>query len=283
MLLRQIYVHGFTVDEKGNKMSKSIGNVIHPKDIVANHNIDAMRWWIALHTLDSSTIPIKEHLLTEATKEVQVCRSTLMFILAYLERCGFNELKPEEFDVDRYSILDKFILNAITKFHDKVIFVIRKIFNIRNDKNHFQAEHFAKNYQFSSYVLNINQYINNDFSATYIGSIKDRLYCGSTEEQTDVVRILHALFQVSCKVLWPITPFLVEECWSYYDKSKPFYETEVKILEKWRDDRFDDSVNLAKQILALFTINNKNLNMQRQNIKLTASNDKIDLLEVKIV
>lgn len=118
--VRQIFAHGFTVDEKGNKMSKSIGNVIHPKDIITNHNVDAMRWWIALHVSDSSTIPIKQHLLTEAANDVQVCRSTLMFLLSYLEQCNIKAIKPGEFETERYSALDKFTMNALVKFHDKV-------------------------------------------------------------------------------------------------------------------------------------------------------------------
>lgn len=111
-------MHGFAVDEKGQKMSKSLGNVIHPRDIVNEHNTDTLRWWTAAHVIGQSSIPVKKDMIADSSAYVQKCRETLLFLLKYVQNEKFDG--SFDMDYDKLSILDKYSLNALMNFHNEV-------------------------------------------------------------------------------------------------------------------------------------------------------------------
>ena len=63
---KKIFVHGFTLDENGNKMSKSLGNVISPHDVVVKKHfgVDVLRWWVAKHASSSASVSVGKECLT---------------------------------------------------------------------------------------------------------------------------------------------------------------------------------------------------------------------------
>lgn len=118
-MCRAIYAHGFTVDEKGIKMSKSIGNVISPKDIITEHYVDAFRWWVASHAIQRSKIPVKSQLLAQAAENVARIRIILKFLLAYVPSAT-TEVDQIEFNFDKLTALDKYILNSLVNISEDV-------------------------------------------------------------------------------------------------------------------------------------------------------------------
>lgn len=86
---KQVFVHGFTVDEQGRKMSKSLGNVVAPDDITKGtaesgkvvYGVDVLRWWVAAHASHSSSIQVGDSLLAQTKLEVDRIRNTFKFLL----------------------------------------------------------------------------------------------------------------------------------------------------------------------------------------------------------
>ena len=80
-------MHGFTLDDKGNKMSKSLGNVISPKDVVEKKSmgVDVLRWWVALHASSSSSVMVGDSILSASKAGVDRIRNSVRFILGLLE------------------------------------------------------------------------------------------------------------------------------------------------------------------------------------------------------
>lgn len=189
------------MDKNKKKMSKSLGNVIHPKDVVTKYGVDTLRWFVAAHGTQHSAIVVNDDVLRGHSQEVYKIRKVLRFMVGCLEtERSVNDLN---FDTTNFYHLDKFILNELYEFNDKVAEV-------------------HKSYQFNHIITTLLDFVWNKLSASYIDLFKDRFYCGSKQEQDDARHVVRSAFYVLSKALWPIMPFTVEECWSYHGKRPKF-------------------------------------------------------------
>lgn len=260
---KSIFVHGFTVDEKGHKMSKSLGNVTHPKDIIENHSVDTLRWWVAAHLVGQSPLSVKPHLFEESANAIQKIRKVLRYLIGHVEKLESTDVqKKHQFSIDYDSIspLDTYILNSLAKFDEK-------------------AQYCASNYRFPVLINNINEYINDDLSAFYIDSIKDKMYSNPPKQTIQTLNILFAQFCIVNKVLWPIVPHLVEEVWSYYSKTESFYMHQFTVPSEWHNTKFDKAMMLAKQLVSRLR---KNITKTTWyfDVKISGSSDEIAELQV---
>ncbi|XP_055677771.1 isoleucine--tRNA ligase, mitochondrial [Lutzomyia longipalpis] len=202
---KSIFVHGFVLDEKGQKMSKSLGNVIHPKDIVKKYGVDTMRWWIAAHGTQHTSILLSENILQASAENVQKIRGIFRYLIGI---CGSLEVRDFPEDLTNFTYLDRFFLSKLWEFHDAVFSM-------------YDA------YEYNRVATTIVNFIANDVSSIYIHLTKDRLYCGTDAELQCVQQVMNACFLLLAKALWPILPFLVEECWSHCNANIPFYHINV--------------------------------------------------------
>lgn len=113
---RSIYVHGFAVDEKGMKMSKSKGNITVPSDVIKKYGVDALRWWVATSNKDVS-IPVKTNGLDLSAELIGKFRKTLKYMVG-LRKSTSNPFP--DIDVNQLSALDKYFLNSIYELDSKV-------------------------------------------------------------------------------------------------------------------------------------------------------------------
>lgn len=81
-----IFVHGFAVDEKGHKMSKSLGNIIKPEDICKKFGVDAMRFWIAAHATQHTSIPVSMKLLEDSAVNLGKIRASLKYLMGSIDQ-----------------------------------------------------------------------------------------------------------------------------------------------------------------------------------------------------
>lgn len=196
---RSLFAHGFTVDEKGHKMSKSLGNIILPKDIIAKHGTDTLRWWIAAHGTQHSSIIVSDGLLQQTGQVIQKFRKVLRYLVGCVEtERNVNDLN---FDTTNLYHLDKFFLNSLVELDDEVT-------------------NLYKSYQYNRVTSTILNFVTNQLSGTYLHTVKDRFYCGTKDERAAVQNVLRSALYVLNKALWPIIPYVVEECWSYHGKLK---------------------------------------------------------------
>lgn len=101
-------------------MSKSIGNVVHPKDIIGVEGIDVLRYWVASHVIDQRSVSMKPHLVTHSAEQVTTIRKILKFLLGYVEGLPNPGSANIDIEYDKLTIFDKWCLNVLVQSHDKV-------------------------------------------------------------------------------------------------------------------------------------------------------------------
>ncbi|MBZ7937677.1 isoleucine--tRNA ligase [Campylobacter molothri] len=145
-----ILTHGFTTDEKGQKMSKSKGNVIAPEYVAKTYGVEILRLWILLSDY-SSDLKISDNILKQVSEQYRKIRNTIRFLLA-----NINDL--QNLEINDFSFIDKWILTRATHV-------------FKNVKENFLAYEFAKGFNL---LLN---FLSADLSGIYLDISKDRLYC----------------------------------------------------------------------------------------------------------
>jgi isoleucyl-tRNA synthetase len=219
---KAIYVHGFVVDEDGMKMSKSIGNVVDPVEIVRGSKnqkpfgVDTLRWWVACHANQDSLAHISKNVLQASADELQKIRSVLRFALGAL-----HDYQLREMEYKNLTLLDKYILYLLYAFHQ-------------------QTQEAIDDYQFQVISKNVINLLTNPISALYYNGIKDRLYCDALD---DISRkssqfVLLQVFEIVTQAIAPIVPHLVEEMFLYLPQKNGktyFTSTHGKPESHWND------------------------------------------------
>ena len=254
---KSIFVHGFAVDEKGMKMSKSQGNVISPNDIVKKYGCDPLRWWVSAHATQHISIPVSHKLLTASAENVQKIRSVFKFMLGVI---GQKTETTNLIEPNKLNHLDQHFLHILKDYHDEI----------------FQL---YDQYRYHRAAISILTFISVKLSGFYLHLIKDRLYCGTNEEYLALKCILEKSFATVCKTLWPILPFLVEESWTYYDK-KPFYFDAVNISDGFRNENAFNMVEKAIELKTLINKEHSGVNTWNLDVEVATSGLNLDLLMV---
>ena len=224
---KQVLTHGFTVDQKGYKMSKSLGNVIPPQKVVNSLGADILRLWIG-STDYSGEMTVSDEILNRSADSYRRIRNTMRFMLANMQ--GFDS-SNDLVKVDQMLLLDKWIVSKTAELQSQVI----------NGYDEYNFHHVMK------IILN---FCTNDLGGFYLDIIKDRQY---TTQQDSLARrsAQSALFHIShAMVRWlsPILSFTSEEVWQYL----PGASSESIFLQTWYEDLEGDfksrSIEVARDI-----------------------------------
>ena len=208
-----VLTHGFTMDAKGMKMSKSLGNTISPLDLMKEYGADILRLW-ALSVDFTEDHRIGKEILAGVGDQYRKLRNTFRYLLGGLD--GFSD--AERIGVDQMPELERYVLHLAAEL-DKVL------------------RQAVADFDFNTYVRALTDFCNEDLSAFYFDIRKDVLYCevnAETGEQTDRRRanrtLLDILFHALVRWLAPVLVFTSEEVWAtrYPD------EGSVHLLE-WPD------------------------------------------------
>jgi isoleucyl-tRNA synthetase len=232
---KTLITHGFTLDSEGRKMSKSLGNVISPMQIMSGELLppikrkkqkgqatngaqakpgaqsydamgsDALRLWVAScdYTRD---VTIGQHVLMSVNQALHKYRVTFKWLLGIfsLPSCppnftSFEHLTPQEStDSTNYSadLADRLAIYRLVQISQEV------------------HAHYTR-YEFYKGINTLNKYISNDLSAFYFEALKDGIYTGARENCNLTQRALGLIFYELLKMLAPVTPLLVEEVWDH--------------------------------------------------------------------
>jgi isoleucyl-tRNA synthetase len=189
---RAIMTHGFTLDEKGEKMSKSLGNSIEPQEIAAESGAEILRLWAALtdYTEDQR---IGRTILQTTTDAYRKLRNTLRYLLGAL--AGFGP--DEAVTLNDMPPLERYILHRLWELDGK-------------------ARAAFQGYQFSDAVRDVAEFCSNDLSALFFDIRRDVLYCDRPDSMRRRACRTVMSFAFERLTIWlaPLIPFTMEEAWA---------------------------------------------------------------------
>ncbi len=191
---KTVVSHGFVLDGKGEKMSKSMGNTVEPNKVVNQVGADILRLWAC--SIDyQSDVRISDDLLKQVTESYRKIRNTFRFMLGNLG--GFNAS-------DRVDFKELSLTNA---------YMIYKV----NEVAEYAHEAY-KNYDYKNVVGSVLTLLSNEFSAYYLDFTKDITYCDQDNsfERRSVLTVYHYAVEVLSKTLAPVLAHTMEEVWDFY-------------------------------------------------------------------
>ena len=187
----QVLTHGFTMDAKGKKMSKSLGNTVDPLKVMETYGADIIRLW-ALSVDFTEDHRIGDEILKGVSDQYRKLRNTFRYLLGALD--GFDE--AERLPVEDMPELERYILFLLADLDAKLKTAI-------------------DDFDFNSYVRLLSDFANEDLSAFYFDIRKDCLYCDApTSEKRRAVRtVMDTLFHALVRYAAPVLVFTAEEVW----------------------------------------------------------------------
>nr|WP_314234594.1 isoleucine--tRNA ligase [uncultured Campylobacter sp.] len=201
---KSILTHGFTVDEKGQKMSKSVGNVVYPQEVAKSHGVEILRLWVAMSDY-STDLKISDNILKQVSEQYRKIRNTIRFLLA--STSDLNEIETSNF-----TRLDRWILTRAANAFSS-------------------AEAAFRNYDFSKGFNALLNFLSADLSGIYLDICKDRLYCDAPDEprrrsaQSAIALITRALLPL----IAPTLTYTIDEVMQFAPH----------IIKEGKEDAFD--------------------------------------------
>jgi len=193
-----LLTHGFTMDAKGLKMSKSLGNTISPIDLMKEYGADILRLW-ALSVDFTEDHRIGKEILAGVADQYRKLRNTFRYLLGALDGFGADERLE---DVSAFPELERYMLHLTAKLDQ----------TLRNA---------IDDYDFNTYVRALTDFCNEDLSAFFFDIRKDVLYCETdlqtgfeTERRRAYRTVLDILFHALARWLAPVLVFTSEEVWA---------------------------------------------------------------------
>jgi len=226
-----ILSHGFVVDGKGLKMSKSLGNVIAPEDILKKYGADILRIWVASSNY-AEDLRIDYSILDQHSESYRKIRNTFRYLLGNLND-KFENKNLEKLAIQNLPELEQFMLH--------------KIFCLNNKFNNY-----FKNYDFHNLYKELLNFCTVDLSAFYFDIRKDTLYCDAvdSDKRQSCITVLNVLLDSLLKWFAPILSFTTEEIYQLVSKKNKSIHLEnfIDLPKKF------ENLNLAKKWSELIKI-----------------------------
>ncbi|OQY00717.1 MAG: isoleucine--tRNA ligase [Desulfobacteraceae bacterium 4572_130] len=233
---KSVLTHGFVVDSKGKKMSKSVGNVVSPKKIIKRHGADILRLWVASADYKDD-IKISDNIIKQLSDAYRRIRNTCRFMLGNLS--GFDFLQDMQ-KIEHMAEIDRFILHKLFVLLKKVLKAYDK-------------------YEFHTIYHALYNFCIIDLSSFYLDIIKDRLYIlpVSDNSRKDAQTVMYILLDSITKIMAPILPFTAEEIWEHMpefkEKQKSIHMTLLPTPDKfWENNelaaKWEQIINIRSEV-----------------------------------
>jgi isoleucyl-tRNA synthetase len=229
-----VLTHGFALDENGRKMSKSLGNVVAPQDVMKQAGADILRMWVCA-TDYADDLRIGPEILKTNVETYRKLRNTLRWMLGNLAH--FKE--EDRVAADNMPELERLMLHRLAELDAQV------------------RQAYA-DFDFKRIFALLNAFMTSDLSAFYFDIRKDTLYCDpiSSQKRKAALTVIDHLFR--CTVTWlaPMLCFTAEECWlSRYGDSAPSVHLQLfpKVLPGWRNDALAEKWRKIRNVRRVVT------------------------------
>jgi len=229
---RAVLMHGFTLDEKGRKMSKSLGNVVEPEEVVERIGVDAFR----LYVLSSALWEDLKFSWSEAENYLRVLNifwNAVRFAYTYMRLDKFREIPVEEAELKHE---DRWILSRLER--------LVKL-----------AEESMNEYQLHKVVREFSNFVVEDFSRWYVQLSRRRVWeeRESPSKNSAYATMFRVIDRVT-RIISPITPFVSEYIYQNFvkrfreGKESVFMESYPSFEERWIDGELEASMELVRKI-----------------------------------
>jgi len=207
---RAVLTHGFTVDDKGRKMSKSLGNVVAPQKVMSTLGADVLRLWVSA-TDYANEISVSDEILRRMAESYRRMRNTVRFLLGNLH--GFDP-KTAVVTPAEMVALDRWALERTRELQAEIVAAYRK-------------------YAFHLIYQKIHNFCIVDLGGFYLDVLKDRLYTTPADGRSrrSAQTALHHIAESMVRWLAPILSFTAEEIWRFL----PGAHSESVFLETWHN------------------------------------------------
>ena len=214
---KHVLTHGFIVDDKGRKMSKSLGNAIPPQDIVEKYGADILRLWVA-STDYRGDVSISQTIISNLAESYRRIRNTSRFLLANLR--GFDP-KKDIVPHDKLTQVDQYILLKLARLVER------------------STASFDE-YEFHLPMAKIHQFCDNELSSFYIDISKDVLYADKADSHARrcARSVMWEVLTTMTRLIAPVLAFTSEEIWQEIRKMDHSIEESVH-LTAWPQPSFE--------------------------------------------
>jgi isoleucyl-tRNA synthetase len=214
---KSVLTHGFVVDGQGRKMSKSMGNVMAPEEVIKRYGAEILRLWVAAEDYRDD-VKISEEILSRLTEAYRRIRNTCRFLLGNLY--DFDP-SADALDYDQLEEIDRYILHRLNQLVTRV------------------RESYDK-FLFHPVFHTIHNFCVVDLSSLYLDILKDRLYthARASASRRSAQTVLYHLLEALVRMVAPLLTFTAEEVWRYMP-DKPGREVSVhlstfpQLVEGW--------------------------------------------------
>lgn len=260
---KDVYIHALVRDEKGEKMSKTKGNVIDPLEMAEKYGADALRFTLIALAAQGRDIRLSEKRIEGYKHFSNKIWNASKFVLSNTN----TDIKDIE-DLD-LSIEDKWILTKLNK-------------TIENSSKELE------NYRYNEYANILYDFFWHDYCDWYIEFSKERVYKGTEDEKITAISILNYVLRESLKLLHPTMPFITEEIYSYLKNKDSQYLAVAKYPEIKANFTFEEEFlfieNLKETISSIRNVRSDfSLEPTRKlNIRIKPKNTQIKLKLLKL-
>jgi len=191
---KAVLTHGFVVDAEGKKMSKSIGNIIAPSELIKQYGAEILRLWVTA-TDYRDDIRISDNILKQLTDAYRKIRNTCRFILG---NCSDFNPESDAVHYDQLPEIDRFALHTLYQLVEK-------------------SKKAYMDFEFHSVYHGLYNYCTLDLSSFYLDILKDRLYTSlpASRERRSAQTVLHIILDAMVRIMAPIMIFTAEEIRRY--------------------------------------------------------------------
>ena len=226
---KTLITHGFTLDQDGRKMSKSIGNVISPNEIMDGSPLPPIK-----RKIKGRLVEFQEALGADALRLwVASCDFTADVRINQEVLQGIHTM------LAKYRVTFKLIIGLLQDFEPKSdvsaedLSLIHNVVLWRLDRVNMKVQQHFFSFEINRAVSEINRFITNDLSSSYFEWIKDAAYCGTDSERLQIQTTLYQIYCHLQQMLAPITTLLIQEAWHYTPDQCKEHESLPPGLRPW--------------------------------------------------
>ncbi len=234
-----VLTHGYVVDGQGKKMSKSIGNVVAPQEVIDKYGAEILRLWVASEDYRDD-VKVSEEILKQVSDAYRKIRNTIRYILGNISDFDPSLHRVEVADLQE---LDRWALKRFQGVNDKVKSAYDK-------------------YEFHSIYHAINYFCGTTLSSFYLDIIKDRLYTSGENSplRRSAQTVLHDILDGLLRLMAPILSFTAAETWEHFKKLndkaplqesiffKEFVSSDQEVMDDATDRKWTRLLNIRSEI-----------------------------------